>query len=147
MDGVGKMNDQPKIKMLVSAPVLRQIFADNPEVELELVKNATAQVAEYLKGRIRKANGIAEQIVREINESLSNKYRMTPEVLAEIRKVAAEAADRALTEKITRIVQTQIETITKAHTKSIEAKLDQAITKIAEDRVSALLVTMSRMGR
>ncbi len=91
------------VRILVNAKALADLLADNPDVEIELLNNATAQVAEQLKHKIDKG-GLAQTIYAnlefEIREKMGHRYRFPKEVTAEIDKAVNDAVDGAINSKI-----------------------------------------------
>lgn len=91
------------VKIIVNAKSLADLLADNPDIELELLNNSTAQVAEQLKHKIGKG-GLSQTIYAnlemEVREKMGHLYRFPKEVTAEIYKAVNDAVDGAINSKI-----------------------------------------------
>ena len=62
-------------KIIINAKVLQQMLADQPEISIELAKNAADQVAEAFKKKVDTAAMVA-RMVTNLEEQLS--YRRSP---------------------------------------------------------------------
>ena len=79
-------------KILINAKVLMNLFSSNEEFEVDLVKNASAQVAEAFKKKID-TSAMVNQMVKNLEEQLS--YRHNP-VSETTKKIIQHAANEAV---------------------------------------------------
>lgn len=78
-------------KILINASTLKQMLDTQPEIEIELIKNASAQIAEVLKRKINEQkSAIYDNAVQEINSKLNYKYHLPDQVLGVIRSVVED---------------------------------------------------------
>lgn len=133
-------------KILINATVLKQMLDTQPEIEIELVKNASAQVAEVLKRKINEDKSkIYEQAVAEINSKLNYKYHLPDQVL----KVIQSDVD----DKITKFNDTQAEKLAsevftrelRSYELRLEKRLDSMITEAIEKKVKAVFAVAAKL--
>lgn len=136
-------NDTNRVRVLVTAKVLKQILADHPEVEIELVKGASAQVAADFKKKVD-IKTIANGVIAEINDKLRYRPHFPKEVLEEIKN----AADRALGEKaIDQAQKAALDAMAKnlnfwwaQNQKALESRIETLVS----NKIEILLKTMAR---
>lgn len=126
-------------KILVSAQVLQAIFKQHPEVEIEMVASATAQIA----GRM--ASAVAEKLPtaqKQIEAALTaqvagirSNARLHPEVKELIRSFIAEKCrDEVkvlLAQEVTEQALVRVNELTKAHMANVDQQLAAAVSKAA----------------
>lgn len=78
-------------KILINAKVLQQMLADQPELEAELVKNASDQVAEAFKRKVD-ASAMVAKMVKSLEEQLSYRHNPVSETAKQIIQQAANEA-------------------------------------------------------
>ncbi len=136
-------------KILVSAAVLQQIFKQHPEVEVELVGSATAQIAgrmaQTLAEKLPTAQKQIEAALAAQVSGVKNSTRLHPEVKQLIRdfidEKCAEAVRSALTKEVTEQALVRVNDLVKARMIKVEDDLAAAVTKwtaTLEARVEAL---------
>ena len=75
-------------KIIINAKVLQQMLADQPEISIELAKNAADQVAEAFKKKVN-TSVMANQMFQNLSEQLS--YRHSPvSAAAHFQKLSAK---------------------------------------------------------
>lgn len=77
-------------KIIINAKVLQQMLADQPEISIELAKNAADQVAEAFKKKVDTAAMVA-RMVTNLEEQLS--YRRSPVSAAATQIIAKQISE------------------------------------------------------
>lgn len=149
-------------KILVSAALFTEILERQPEIELELVRNAVPQIATMLAARAQQTKAQVEERVRkawdEIVRQRSDRYGMPAEAKRVVRDFLEEAcreearnlltkeAERLAREEAQKAVSSALlklgQDLQKAVARSKE-EVDEYIKETAEREVLALL----RAGR
>lgn len=153
-------------KILVSAATLQQIFKAHPEVEVELVSSATAQiagrVAEKLKVLLPNATKQIEAAFQAQITGIKSSTRLHPEVKALIREFIAEqcAAEikAQLAKEVTEQALVRVNELTKAQMMKVEELLKAQVNvatinfyteikKMAEDEFIKLVRNVNLGGK
>ncbi len=133
-------------KILINATVLTEMLKSQPEIEIELIKNASAQIAEVLKRKINEQKSVIyDNAVSEINSRLNYKYHLPEQVLRviksavedEIKKFNEKKADQLATETFARELR--------SYELKLERKLDNMITTIIEKKVTAVFHAAAKL--
>lgn len=136
-------------KILVSAQVLQQIFKDHPEVEVELVGSATAQIAgrmaQTLSEKLPTAQKQIEAALAAQVAGIKNNTRLHPEVKELIKgfidEKCAEAIKTALQREVTEQALVRVDDLVKARMAKVEEDLAAAVARWVtslEERVETL---------
>src|SRR5690348_9918358 len=78
-------------KLLIDAATLGALIAKQPEIEIEITKNASAQIAELFRRKVLdRKEGIVDNLINEINGRLNYKYHLPDNVLKVIREATTD---------------------------------------------------------
>lgn len=122
-------------KILINAKVLQQMLADQPELEIELVKNAADQVAEAFKKKVD-TSVMANQMFQNLSEQLS--YRHSPVSAAAtdiISKQVALLIKQMMNEQAGKMIEAAVKQSIEGHKTWIMNNLNGIIV----DRVNAAM--------
>lgn len=126
-------------KILVSAQVLQAIFKDHPEVEVELVSSATAQIAgrmaQTLAEKLPTAQKQIEAALAAQVAGIKSNTRLHPEVKELIRSfivdTCAAEVKAMLAKEVTEQALVRVNDLTKAHMAQVDQQLAAAVSKAA----------------
>jgi hypothetical protein len=138
------------IKLIVTGKALAELLAAHPEVEIELVKNASEQVAEALKRKIVKAGdigGIVDRISKDVDRQLMSRYTMPDMVKKEIDALVANRAEYHVSQATTKRIRDHIANDITTWGKNAESRLGKTISEIVEREVLSYLKAAKSIGR
>lgn len=129
------------VKVVINAEGVRQLIKDNPEVEVDLAKNAAAQVAAVLK-RDLNVQQIVDRAIDSINKQVATGYTMPKEVRDQI----ATTVDRAVSDRMRSLMTDTFEENLRSFFKerqnwlsdSAERRLDDLINRKVADILAAM---------
>lgn len=132
-------------KILIGGGELLKLLADHPEIEIELTKQASMQVAEVFRRKVEPA-AIVDGMVARINGELASKYRMPESVLAVIRSIVTERVVAILDEKAERLVTDALNKAMKRYTGVLEDRLSSKIDEMVLEAVTKTIKAAARLG-
>ena len=122
-------------KILINAKVLQQMLADQPEVEIELVKNTADQVAQAFKRRIDTTT-MVNQMVANLSEQLSYRHSHISNAAKElIAKQISEMLKSMMNEQAGKMIEAAVKQSIEGHKTWIMNNLNGIIV----DRVNAAM--------
>jgi DNA polymerase III gamma/tau subunit len=128
------MNDAPKI--LINGRVLAQLLANSaPEVEIDLVKSATAQVAEQFKRKIN-----PDQIIERMLTLLPNYLSITPQAKEIITKQAQHIIDAILSQTIRDDIKIAVNKIIDNQASMMRREFTEAVSKVELTKIVDAMV-------
>lgn len=137
------------MKILINATVLRQLLDAHPEVEIDLVSSAAAQVASQFRRKVD-VRAIADQMIMDINAKLAARHLMPPFVISAITEVAkqvyAEYAQRIALEIATQKVEVAISAAVAKYDRQLIDRMEAKIDKIINEKVSAVFAAAAKLG-
>jgi uncharacterized protein YjgD (DUF1641 family) len=127
-------------KILVSAAVLQQIFKEHPEVEVELVGSATAQIAgrmaQTLAEKLPTAQKQIEAALAAQVAGIKSNTRLHPEVKQLIRDFIAEQCASeiklAVSKEVTEQALVRVNELVKAQMLKVDEMLRNGVATAAE---------------
>jgi adenosine deaminase len=133
-------------KILINATVLKQMLEAQPEVEIELVKNATAQIAEVLKRKVNEnKSAIFDNAVTEINSRLNYKYHLPDQVLKVIRSAVEDEIKKFNENQASKMAKEAFEKAIVSYEKKLETRIDAMITTSIEKKVNAVFAAAAKL--
>lgn len=152
-------------KILISAKVLQQIIKEQPEVEVELIGSAVAQIAGRMADKVRETLPTAtkqiEDAFRAQLAGIKANTRLHPEVKALIKEFidekCAEVIKAALEREVTQVALARVDALVKARMTKVEDDLAKAVEKwvttlearvevLAEAKFMALIRGAGKVG-
>lgn len=133
-------------KLLLDATVLREMLERQPEIEVELIRNASAQIAEVLKRKINEQKSeIYDNAVKEINSRLNYKYHLPEQVLRVIQSAVDDRIERFNAEQAQRLATEAFIKAVSGYEKKLSDRLDGIITEAVEKKVKAVFAQAAKL--
>jgi len=133
-------------KILINASVLKQMLESQPEIEIELIKNAAAQIAEVLKKKINQEKSVIyDNAVTEINNRLNYKYHLPKQVLDVIGSAVDDQIKRFNDNQASKMAKEAFDKAVISYEKKLEARIDATITSMIEKKVAAVFATAAKL--
>jgi len=139
--------------LMIPASALLALLEQYPDVKIELVKNATLQVAEALRKRIDRSE-LSKEIVEDIRAQLAgnfSRYNLPKTLLAVIDDAAKHAVDEKINSKVTeearKLLDETVKRQLEAWRRQIDIEVRVKVTEAAEKQVSAMLAAAAKIGR
>lgn len=129
--------------LVLSAADVSKLLDANPEVKVELLKNATDQIAESLKRKISHGSlTLTEKLVKDITTDVSNRLRGVNSTFPLDVHKAIEARVQSYLERLTRkdidaVVKKATDEALKRAEASMQAAAEAVIRKSFADMVDA----------
>lgn len=133
-------------KILINATVLAEMLKTQPEIEIELIKTASAQIAEVLKRKINEQkSAIYDNAVTEINSRLNYKYHLPEQVLRVIKSSVEDEIKIFNEKKASALAEEVFAKELRVCEIKLERKLDGMITTIIEKKVAAVFHAAAKL--
>lgn len=133
-------------KILINASTLKQMLDTQPEIEIELIKTASAQIAEVLKRKINEQkSAIYDNAVTEINSRLNYKYHLPEQVLKVIKSAVEDEIKKFNEKKASALADEVFNRELRSYELKLERKIDSMITGIIEKKVNAVFAAAAKL--
>lgn len=135
-------------KLLIDAASLKAMLDKNPEVEVELVKNAAAQIAEQFKRKaLDQSSTIVDRLIDEINSKLNYKYHLPEHVLAVIKDAANDHLKKLTEQEATARAKKAFDLAVTHYASKMEDRIDAMVTTAIEKKMAAVFATAARVSK
>lgn len=133
-------------KILIDAVAVREMLDKHPEIELELTKNAAAQIAEQFKRKVLNDQGtLVDRLIEEINSKLNYKYHLPKQVLDVIRSAVEGHVKHLAENEAETMARTAFAKALDSYARQMDSKIDAIVIAKVEKKVAAVFAAAARL--